>query len=401
MRVSLILWIGWLFCVPARALVVEPSAVQAQLDHAVLVSEIEVLDVLGSAERDDSITYQARVRLDHILETRPDGASLPAEGDTIFLRGLGGEAGGLGVYLNGYPRPHVGRRYQAYLARDGRDFSITGFESGLKPIDGLREFSRNRTDGSNGEGDGPFLHWGKNYLPVPYAISADTFPGHADYIEAIDRGFQTWQNQERSRMTFVAVGCSKGARNLNDGINHVILITKSWPFDTAAIAITRNFYLAGDSPRAGMILDSDILLNGVNHDFTTFAQSGKHDVQNILTHEVGHFIGLGHEVTPFNSDAAMFAQASPNELKKRTLKANDVGGLLAAYEGPGEKTTPSPGPSCIIRDSTAASCLATHQPDTRPPSLGWMVALAALALVVRLIGRRVTRQPVKIRRDEP
>lgn len=393
MRYPFFLILLCLWCAPLRALVVEPAALQTQLNSALVVTELEVLEVEGAGSREDSITYQARVRVDRILETRPDGLALPAEGDTIVLQGLGGEANGLGVFLTGYARPRVGRRYKAHLIRQGGDYAVTGFEFGLTPIDGIREFSRNRTDGSNGEGTGDFLYWGQTFLPIPYAISADSFIGHPDYVKAIDDGFATWQGQDRSRMTFLAVGCSKGARNLNDGVNHIILITKTWPFDPAAIAITRNFYLAGDSPRAGMILDSDILLNGVNHEFATTAEIGKHDVQNILTHEVGHFIGLGHETTPFNSDATMFAQASPNETKKRILKSNDVSGLLAAYEGTGTKLTPQSAPSCAIRDASATSCLATHQPETRPPSAAWLAAMACLALIVRFLGRRLTRGP--------
>ncbi len=386
----LLLLLPFLFAGRASfALVVEPTAVESQLKNAPLVVEISVLAVKGAADREGSLSYQAQVRVDRVLEAQPDGGDFPAEGDTILLRGLGGEANGMGEYLTGYARPRVGRRYQAHLVRQGADFAVTGFEFGLIAIDGLREFSRNRTDGSNSEGTGAFLYWAKNYLPVTYAISAKSFVGFADYIAAIDASFQAWQSPAASRMAFLAVGCSEGARNTNDGINHVILITDSWPYDPAAIAITRNFYLSGDSPQSGMILDSDILLNGVDHHFTTSPVSGQHDVQNIVTHEVGHFIGLGHEISPFDSEATMYAQASPSELKKRQLKESDKNGLYATYAGTGEKITPSSAPSCQIRDASATSCLAAHQPHTPTPRPVWMALLATWILLVRFAGRRI------------
>ncbi len=389
MFLPLLLLAGWFLGGSALALVVEPSAVQAQLGEAELVAEIYVESLAGAPADEGSITFRAQARIDRILEKRAD--ELPVEGDRITLEGLGGESGNLGVYLAGYPRPHAGRRYEAHLKREGQRFSITGFEFGLKPIDGVRAFSRNRTDGSNGEGEGSFLFWAKNYLPVPYAISESTFVGHPDYVEAIDKSFRAWADPLGTRLGFLAVGCSRGTRNLNDGINHVILVTTKWPFDPAAIAITRNFYLAGDSPQSGMILDSDILLNGVNHEFSTTPVIGRHDIQNILTHEVGHFIGLGHEVTPFDNDATMFAQASPNEVKKRILKTSDLDGLFAAYEGPTQKPPTLSGPSCRIRDGAASSCIAVHQPATRPPSTEWLILIPAIALAVRFLARRILR----------
>ena len=204
---SLLFLLPFLFaCRASFALVVEPTAVESQLKSATLVAEIDVLELKGAADREGSLSYRARVRVDRVLQAHPDGGDFPAEGDTIFLRGLGGEANGMGEYLTGYARPRVGRRYQAHLVRQDADFAVTGFEFGLVAIDGLREFSRNRTDGSNGEGTGAFLYWAKNYLPVTYAISAKSFLGFADYIAAIDASFQAWQSPTASRMAFLAVG---------------------------------------------------------------------------------------------------------------------------------------------------------------------------------------------------
>jgi len=59
------------------------------------------------------------------------------------------------------------------------------------------------------------------------------------------------------------------------------------------------------------------------------------DVQAIGTHEIGHFIGLGHVNT---DDATMFGSAAKGELKKQTLTPGDADGAKQVLLAP----TPPP-----------------------------------------------------------
>ncbi|MEZ4749246.1 MAG: matrixin family metalloprotease [Bdellovibrionota bacterium] len=161
-------------------------------------------------------------------------------------------------------------------------------------------------------------------------------------------------------------------------MNNVIFEASNWPFETSVIAITRNFFISGDSPKAGMILDSDIIFNGVNHSFTVTNETGKFDVQNIMTHEIGHLLGLGHEVTPEDTDATMHAMAIPLETKKRDLASNDIAGIQSAYPGVSSLGS-SFNLSCDI--SSTASCAATHRPCGNAQSL-----IPVLLFLVGLIG---------------
>jgi hypothetical protein len=54
----------------------------------------------------------------------------------------------------------------------------------------------------------------------------------------------------------------------------------------------------------------------------------RYDFQNVATHEVGHFYGLGHTTSPFNT---MFATAALGETYKRSLAPGDVAGIQAIY----------------------------------------------------------------------
>src|SRR3954449_9918640 len=95
----------------------------------------------------------------------------------------------------------------------------------------------------------------------------------------------------------------------NDKVNLIKFRDTSWgrpavgddaarPYDSAAAGITTATYVddAG-SDRDGAILDADVELNGVNFAISANGQSlgsngCKSDLQNTLTHELGHLQGL-------------------------------------------------------------------------------------------------------------
>lgn len=55
---------------------------------------------------------------------------------------------------------------------------------------------------------------------------------------------------------------------------------------------------------------------------------GKFDVQNIATHEFGHWLRLNHVS---DTEATMYTYAQTNEIKKRTLTSDDEAGILYIY----------------------------------------------------------------------
>jgi hypothetical protein len=382
-------------CLVQRAVgfVASSSDIDQQLAQAVLVADVNVVRTDSVADPTYYAAFHADAEVLNVVSARDDGGWFPRIGEHIAIEGLGGEVNQVGVLISGYPRPRTGIAYRVFLKRGaGMTFQITGFEKGLTPLHPTRNYSRNRTDGSNGEGNGPFLFWDDTFFPIPYYISAPSFKGRQEFVMAIDASFKTWRDIEDIRVEFLPNGCTTSQKNENEGINTVVLITRDWPFDPVAIAITRNFYVAGDSPKAGLILDSDIMLNAVNHQFTTSNEVGKHDVQNIVTHEVGHFLGLGHEVSPVDPDSTMFAVASPNETKKRNLHTDDLAGIHSAYNGVGNKYKIFTTPSCMVSDGNVG-CAAVHHSARTPVDLVWVTMfLAILILVGRMYWQNVSRR---------
>jgi hypothetical protein len=346
--------------VPLKAVTYTQADLDRELAKSELEADVEVLGVQNFVDASGSPSQRSTLRLENIRHTRLRNSV--RDGEEIAILTPGGELDGMGTLIGGYPRPRVGERYRASLVTTGvaGEYKIVGFEQGFVPLSARRGFSRNRTDGSNGTGIGPFLFWDDAYFPIPYFIAVLSFRTHPEYVTAIDSSFGTWRSPGEIKVDFMAMGCSSTSRNENDGINNIVLVTQNWPYDSAAIAVTRNFYIANNSSRGGQILDSDILFNGVDHQFTTSGEAGKHDIQNIITHEIGHFLGLGHEVVPKDTDATMYEVANTGEINKRSLNSNDLGGIRAAYPGAGTKigTTTT---LCQI-PSGAINCAAVKAP---------------------------------------
>src|SRR5262249_13277792 len=108
-----------------------------------------------------------------------------------------------------------------------------------------------------------------------------------------------------------------------------------WDHQPAAIAITTTTY----EPQSGRIIDADVELNAPNFTFTTvdsppcvkpnFAQTCvATDVQNTLTHEIAHMLGLAHPTSP---GSTMNPTAPPGETSKRVVDPGTAGFPCAVY----------------------------------------------------------------------
>ncbi len=164
-----------------------------------------------------------------------------------------------------------------------------------------------------------------------------------------------------------------------DGINTIVFRSDRWChpndqqqmnvcYSAAAAGITTVFFVQDGSDKAGTILDADIELNDINFTFAilpTTAQprtgTSLADLENTLTHELGHLQGLDHTckdtaTPPQEVDdsgnppppcdqlyalpladqqrirgATMYNFAQPGETSKRTVKPDDVAGIASAY----------------------------------------------------------------------
>lgn len=191
-----------------------------------------------------------------------------------------------------------------------------------------------RTRVQKGDYAGTAIFWPRRCIPFHLNNRGSDDAAIGPIETAVRRSFAAWEQVDCSDtelewqgLTNVElVGYTPNAKN----INMVVFQEEEWPHESKIIALTTVTYCSAPSgapcDSAGMVLDADIEMNGVDFDFTVTPVPGlvRYDVQNTVTHEVGHFLGLDH--TPVE-DATMFAYAPAGERAKQSLADDDVAGL--------------------------------------------------------------------------
>lgn len=109
-----------------------------------------------------------------------------------------------------------------------------------------------------------------------------------------------------------------------------VLAPEQWKWNVDAVATT----VITISRSTHQIIEADIAFNVKHTDFAVVAgdQASKgYDVQNAMTHELGHALGLAHNALP---NTVMFPSSAPGEISKRALAADDIEGLKFLYGAP-------------------------------------------------------------------
>ena len=123
-----------------------------------------------------------------------------------------------------------------------------------------------------------------------------------------------------------------------------------WEHQAQAIALTTTTY----DPQSGRILDADIELNTPSFIFSTVDaprctapayNTGcvAWDLQNTVTHEIGHMMGLDHTLS---MGSTMNPTAPPGELTKRNLDTGTRAFVCATYPAG------APSRDCVVRPVT-------------------------------------------------
>jgi len=178
----------------------------------------------------------------------------------------------------------------------------------------------------------------------------------------------------------VRVGTSRGLgyrSGATDNQNDV-LVLQDWPYDAQALAAT----VVTINTRTHQIVDADVAFNASAHHFRVvdaLTEAQRHaqtldDIQNTVTHELGHALGLMHNLV--DTEVVMYPSAAPLEISKRVLAADDRAGLAALYGG------------SQVADAGVPAELAAFGPVTGGCSAGSSSAPAALLTLMLLVLRR-------------
>ncbi|MBS7633883.1 hypothetical protein KEJ34_00020 [Candidatus Bathyarchaeota archaeon] len=163
----------------------------------------------------------------------------------------------------------------------------------------------------------PF-HW---YATAEYYINPKNKYGFSTdaVVSAITAAVNTWDSQT-SAAVFSYKGTTSRSAGKRDGYNVI-----DWgPYRAGVIAVTYIWYV-GD-----MIIETDTRMN-TYYKWSLSGEAKKMDVQNIMTHEFGHWCGLDDLYDAECYWLTMYGYADYGETYKRTLGLGDILGLKCIY----------------------------------------------------------------------
>jgi hypothetical protein len=215
--------------------------------------------------------------------------------------------------------------------------------------------------------NGSIQRWGKSGVVI--TIDDSVREAGPEAVNAVQNAFGNWLESGANlpRMTFDS-SRTKTSLMKPDGKNTISYGEIDIKGHKKDLALTITFL----DPATGRIQESDIVINS-KQDFLAQQNltkcDGEYDLESVVSHEAGHFFGLGEDTE--DDSTTMYYVTRACDIQKRELKEPDRHSMTLLYSTPGddeEEAATSGG--CALAGGTS-------------PSTFWFGALFALMLVAR------------------
>lgn len=231
---------------------------------------------------------------------------------------------------------------------------------------------------------GHLLHWGSSC--VSFDVQRDGSPlrgiSYEDAHEAIRAGFQEWLNADCGDgqgpgikiVDFGPVECRDAEYNQDAPNANVFMFRDDgWPYENAidTLALTTLIFNA----ESGEIYDADVEVNTFESEMSIDGSGlGAIHFPSVITHEIGHFLGLSHTDVPF---ATMKDSYAPGNTGMATIEQDDADGVCAALPPTREVASDS----CEPRHGFSTHCAVPDTTCQLAPGAPGGAASAGLVLV--------------------
>jgi hypothetical protein len=202
-------------------------------------------------------------------------------------------------------------------------------------------------------------------LPIPYRFSSagsSHFDDAEEMRDVVRRAFQKWEDVDCAHGP-TSLSFSEGADTDSEPAAGkpaprdfgIYFRDDAWPDnDTTALALTRqDSYL-----ETGQISGASIEVNTAEKTFRLSPDDdGEFDLEAVLTHEVGHYLGLDHSKEPGAIMAPYYCENTKPCLKStdelRALGADDIAGVCRLYPPAGASPPSKPTATCSLARTEA------------------------------------------------
>ncbi|MCU0682781.1 MAG: matrixin family metalloprotease [Polyangiaceae bacterium] len=223
--------------------------------------------------------------------------------------------------------------------------------------------------------------------------------------EAIRRSFQTWSAAPCPQGGFASVAFVELGRVSCDRVefnpegpnaNTVIFRDEGFEYESSTcgspdrICNTLARTITTYDLKTGEIMGADVEINSSYNVFGFDGEPQAFDLEAVITHEVGHFLGIAHTQADEHPESTMYAEISPGQTAQRYLTNDDLQALCEIYP-PGsarERCDPEPWGGFSSDCAEAPSgCAAGPRPGPGgAPAVA--LALAGAATLARRASRR-------------